>query len=260
MKIAVRSLRRFVRVQRRQGLRDRRHRRQLPSATVHGLHPFVRRRPGRQRRPHGHPRPRLQPLHRVLPGHDARGREVPAHHLGQRHLRDARGLRTAAALHRLVRLHRRGGQRPRGRQRRFRCSRASTSCSPRTTRRTASSISKIDTDKVGAMGHSQGGGATIAAARDPRIKAIIVFNSGHERAQAVPGRLRRHATSATAPIAAASRNPYDGRAAAGRRGSGTTRFPETVNGSTTGDDGAGPPDADDGARARHRSRRSLGWT
>jgi hypothetical protein len=37
---------------------------------------------------------------------------------------------------------------------------------------------KIDTDKVGAMGHSQGGGATISAASDPRIKSIIIWNAG----------------------------------------------------------------------------------
>jgi hypothetical protein len=36
----------------------------------------------------------------------------------------------------------------------------------------------IDADKVGAMGHSQGAGATVSASSDPRIKAIIAFNSG----------------------------------------------------------------------------------
>ena len=36
----------------------------------------------------------------------------------------------------------------------------------------------VDTDKVGAMGHSQGGGATIAAADDPRVKAVIIWNGG----------------------------------------------------------------------------------
>lgn len=36
----------------------------------------------------------------------------------------------------------------------------------------------IDTDKIGAMGHSQGAGATVSASTDPRIKAIIAFNSG----------------------------------------------------------------------------------
>jgi hypothetical protein len=37
---------------------------------------------------------------------------------------------------------------------------------------------KLDTTNVGAMGHSQGSGATVAAARDPRIKAVILFNGG----------------------------------------------------------------------------------
>jgi len=37
---------------------------------------------------------------------------------------------------------------------------------------------KIDTDKVGAMGHSQGSGATVTASDDPRIKAVILFNGG----------------------------------------------------------------------------------
>jgi hypothetical protein len=36
----------------------------------------------------------------------------------------------------------------------------------------------IDPDKIGAMGHSQGAGATVSAAADPRIKAIIAWNSG----------------------------------------------------------------------------------
>lgn len=37
---------------------------------------------------------------------------------------------------------------------------------------------KLDLDKVGAMGHSQGAGATAVAAADPRIKAIILWNGG----------------------------------------------------------------------------------
>lgn len=37
---------------------------------------------------------------------------------------------------------------------------------------------KIDTDKVGAMGHSQGGGATISMSSDSRVKAIIIWNAG----------------------------------------------------------------------------------
>jgi hypothetical protein len=35
---------------------------------------------------------------------------------------------------------------------------------------------KLDTTKVGAMGHSQGGGATVTAARDERVKSVIIFN------------------------------------------------------------------------------------
>jgi hypothetical protein len=37
---------------------------------------------------------------------------------------------------------------------------------------------KIDTDKVGAAGHSQGGMAAIAAARNSRVKTVIIFNGG----------------------------------------------------------------------------------
>ncbi len=37
---------------------------------------------------------------------------------------------------------------------------------------------KLDLDKVGAMGHSQGSGATATAASDPRIKAVILWNAG----------------------------------------------------------------------------------
>jgi hypothetical protein len=36
---------------------------------------------------------------------------------------------------------------------------------------------KLDMTKVGAMGHSQGGGATVSAASDGRVKDIIIFNS-----------------------------------------------------------------------------------
>jgi hypothetical protein len=35
---------------------------------------------------------------------------------------------------------------------------------------------KLDLDNIGAMGHSQGAGATIEAAPDPRIKALILWN------------------------------------------------------------------------------------
>jgi hypothetical protein len=37
---------------------------------------------------------------------------------------------------------------------------------------------KLDMDKVGAMGHSQGAMATMTAASDPRIKSIILWNGG----------------------------------------------------------------------------------
>jgi hypothetical protein len=36
---------------------------------------------------------------------------------------------------------------------------------------------KLDMTKVGAMGHSQGGQATVTAASDPRIQDVIIFNS-----------------------------------------------------------------------------------
>ncbi len=37
---------------------------------------------------------------------------------------------------------------------------------------------KLDLDKIGAMGHSQGSGATRASAGDPRIDALILWNGG----------------------------------------------------------------------------------
>jgi hypothetical protein len=37
---------------------------------------------------------------------------------------------------------------------------------------------KLDTTKVGAMGHSQGGSGTIAVASDSRVKAVIIWNGG----------------------------------------------------------------------------------
>jgi hypothetical protein len=37
---------------------------------------------------------------------------------------------------------------------------------------------RLDLDKIGAMGHSQGAGATRTAASDPRIKALIMWNGG----------------------------------------------------------------------------------
>ena len=37
---------------------------------------------------------------------------------------------------------------------------------------------KIDSTKIGAMGHSQGSGATASASSDPRISAVILWNGG----------------------------------------------------------------------------------
>lgn len=37
---------------------------------------------------------------------------------------------------------------------------------------------RLDMDKVGAMGHSQGAAATINAAKDPRVKSVIFWNYG----------------------------------------------------------------------------------
>ena len=38
----------------------------------------------------------------------------------------------------------------------------------------------VDEEKVGAMGHSQGGMGTVAAASDPRIKSVILWNGGSQ--------------------------------------------------------------------------------
>lgn len=37
---------------------------------------------------------------------------------------------------------------------------------------------RLDLDKIGAMGHSQGASATVNAAKDPRVKAAIFWNTG----------------------------------------------------------------------------------
>lgn len=37
---------------------------------------------------------------------------------------------------------------------------------------------KLDLDNIGAMGHSQGAGATAVASSDPRVKSIILWNGG----------------------------------------------------------------------------------
>jgi hypothetical protein len=37
---------------------------------------------------------------------------------------------------------------------------------------------RLDLTKIGAMGHSQGSAATISAAQDPRVKAVILWNGG----------------------------------------------------------------------------------
>jgi hypothetical protein len=37
---------------------------------------------------------------------------------------------------------------------------------------------KIDADKIGAMGHSQGSSGTVAASSDARVKAVILWNGG----------------------------------------------------------------------------------
>ena len=39
---------------------------------------------------------------------------------------------------------------------------------------------RLDLEKIGAMGHSQGGGATITAASDSRIDSLIIWNGGSD--------------------------------------------------------------------------------
>lgn len=90
---------------------------------------------------------------------------------------------------------------------------------------------KIDTDKVGAMGHSQGSGATVTASDDARIKAVILFNGG---------------TSASKPYLAISGDLDLGGTAAGYNNAVQAaprpaawvwfhQIPSEVNGSTTGE-------------------------
>ncbi len=45
---------------------------------------------------------------------------------------------------------------------------------------------KLDTTRVGAMGHSQGAGATVAVATDDRIDAVILFNGGTSSTSSTP--------------------------------------------------------------------------
>jgi hypothetical protein len=89
----------------------------------------------------------------------------------------------------------------------------------------------VDTDKFAAMGHSQGGGATISAADDPRVKAVIIWNGG---------------TSANKPFLAVSGDRDLGGTAAQMKNSADAaprpaawlwyhQVPAAVNGSTTGD-------------------------
>jgi hypothetical protein len=74
---------------------------------------------------------------------------------------------------------------------------------------------KLDTTKVGAMGHSQGSSGTAAVSSDARVKAVILWNGGASAskpflavtgegdiASATPASLRRDITSATVPQAA----------------------------------------------------------
>ena len=42
---------------------------------------------------------------------------------------------------------------------------------------------KLDLNKIGAMGHSQGAAATAVAASDPRVKAVILWNGGPSNAK-----------------------------------------------------------------------------
>ena len=65
----------------------------------------------------------------------------------------------------------------------------------------------LDLSKVGVMGHSQGGGATVAAAADSRVQSIIIFNantSGPKPFLAVSGDL--DVTGSTAASMAAAVN------------------------------------------------------
>ena len=94
---------------------------------------------------------------------------------------------------------------------------------------------KIDEEKVGAMGHSQGGMGTIAAASDPRIKSVIIWNGG---------------TSASKPFLAVSGDRDIGGTPAGMRNAVDAaprpaawlfyhQIPAAVNGSTTGQSAPG---------------------
>ena len=88
----------------------------------------------------------------------------------------------------------------------------------------------VDEEKVGAMGHSQGGMSTIAAAADPRIKVVIIWNGG---------------TSASKPFLAVSGDRDIGGTPASMKNAANAaprpaawlfyhQVPAAVNGSTTG--------------------------
>lgn len=90
---------------------------------------------------------------------------------------------------------------------------------------------KVDTENVGAMGHSQGSGATVDASSDARIKSVILFNGGTSASKpylAISGDLDLGGTAAG----------YDNAVQAAPRPAAWLWFhqiPNEVNGSTTGE-------------------------
>ena len=90
---------------------------------------------------------------------------------------------------------------------------------------------KVDEEKVGAMGHSQGGGATIAvASSDARIKTVIIWNGGTSASKPFL------AVSGDRDIAGTASMLRDAANAAPRPAAWLFyhQIPAAVNGSTTG--------------------------
>ena len=99
------------------------------------------------------------------------------HHVGQRHVRAAGRLRRAAPVRRLVRLLHRRRQLARRSASGAPMLRALDYAAAANADATSPYYKKLDTTRIGSMGHSQGGGAAAAAANDSRVKDTIIFNA-----------------------------------------------------------------------------------
>lgn len=90
---------------------------------------------------------------------------------------------------------------------------------------------KIDTDKVGTFGHSQGGGAAVATADDSRVKTVVIFNGGNSASKPYL------AIGGEGDLLDFGPSPYANAVSAATRPAAYIYYwqvPAEVNGSTTG--------------------------